>query len=188
MSIFGTKSSLPNIVDNDLALWFDAGQTVSYGKRANAVTGDRWMDRASGITGSINNSFTNSQFLWNSASGGYFEEFASNDNYITLNTPNFTNLTQITIQAVFMYTAGQFEGPKFLNISGSSGQVELGTGFGGNDVGVILYGGTTSFSCENTKVAAKMIKIFNCAIWINKFIKTECGLIRHKRYISNTKN
>ena len=142
MSIFGTKSSLPNIVDNNLALWFDAGQTVSYGKRANAVTGDRWMDRASEITGSINNSFTNSQFLWNSSSGGYFEEFASNDNYITLNTPNFTNLTEITIQAVFMYTAGQFEGPKFLNISGSSGQVELGTGFGGNDVGVILYGGT----------------------------------------------
>jgi hypothetical protein len=142
MSIFGTRDSGPKVINNGLKLWFDAAQTVSFPKRANPTTGDTWVDRASGLTATINNGFVNSYFLWNSANGGYFEEFASNDNYVTINSPSFTNLTQITIQSVFMYTAGQFEGPKFLNISGSTGQVELGTGFGGSDVGVILYGGT----------------------------------------------
>jgi hypothetical protein len=142
MSIFGTRDSGPKVINNGLKLWFDAAQTVSFPKRANPTTGDNWNDRASGLTSTINNGFVNSNFLWNSANGGYFEEFASNDNYVTINSPSFTNLTGVTIQAAFMYTAGQFEGPKFLNINGSSGAVELGTGFGGSDVGVILYGGT----------------------------------------------
>lgn len=138
MSIFGTRDSGPKVIQDGLGLWFDAGQTVSYGKRANPVTGDTWYDRASGKTATITTTTT----TYNSPNGGYFADFSSNDTYFVLNNPSFTNLSAITIQAAFMYEAGQFEGPKFLNISGSSGQVELGTGFGGSDVGIILYGGT----------------------------------------------
>lgn len=142
MSIFGTRDSGIKVVNNGLALYFDAGQTVSFPKRANTTTGDTWIDRASGITATINNGFQNSYFLWNSANGGYFSDFASNDNYISLPSMSFTNLTGITIQTIFLYDASQFEGPKFLNISGSTGQVELGTGFGGTNIGIILYGGS----------------------------------------------
>ena len=152
MSILGIRDSSPNIIDNGLAMWFDAGQTVSYPKRANATTGDRWNDRASGLIGTINNSFVNSHFLWNSANGGYFNEFASNDNYVTIGSPSFSNLTEVTFQAVVMYELSQFEGAKFLAVNGSSGIVELSTANGGSEIGIILYGGSrvTTTITQNT--------------------------------------
>lgn len=142
MSIFGIRDSGPNIVKRDLNFWVDAGQTVSYGKRANPTTGDVWYDRAGGRNATINNGFVNSYFLWNPANGGYFNEFASNDSYVTINNLSISSVDSITMQAVFMYEASQFEGPKFMAINGSGGITELGTGFGGNNVGIILYGGS----------------------------------------------
>ena len=116
MSIFGIRDSGPKIVQNGLGLWFDAAQSVSYAKRGNPTTGDIWYDRANGKSATINNGYLGTYFLWSPNNGGYFYEFASNDNYITINNPAFSNLSGITIQSVFMYEASQFEGPKFLKL------------------------------------------------------------------------
>ena len=130
MSIFGIRDSGVKVVNNGLALYFDAGQTVSYPR-----SGTSWTDRASGIVCTIGGAFA-----YYTGNGGYFSDFA--DNNTTFQLPasySVTNLSGLTMQGVAYFQRAQREGVNFI----------ASTNSGGNDFkllpnGIVSDGGARS--------------------------------------------
>jgi hypothetical protein len=111
------KSAGIPVVSNGLGLYYDLSYRQSY-----PTTGATWFDLASAKNATLNGTYT-----YYSGDGGYLSDFSLFSTYFPIDTSySVTGLSGLTMQAVFMYTEGQYDGPKVI----------ASTNSGGNDFGL----------------------------------------------------
>lgn len=135
------KSSRIPIVTNGLGLYYDSSYRQSY-----PTTGATWFDLASGKNATLNGTYT-----YYSGDGGYLSDFSPFSTYFPIDTSySVTGLSGLTMQAVFMYTEGQYEGPKFIASTNSGGN-DFGLSIGTDLVSMTSDGGSRNVSVSVTR-------------------------------------
>lgn len=134
--IMNKSAAAETVVTSGLELYFDAGLSTSY-----PGSGSTWND----ISGNGRTATLNGVYSYASGTGGYFYDLNNFSAYATINSFSKTGLSGLTMQAVFMYDASQYEGAKFLASTNSGGNgFALETRFGGSDIALISDGGSRS--------------------------------------------
>jgi hypothetical protein len=120
------------VVTSGLGLWYDIGFRASY-----PGSGATLYDLANN-----KNATMYGNYAFNSGNGGYLTDFLLFNSYTLINSSySVTGLSGLTMQAIFMYTEGQYDGPKIIGSTNNGGNdfgLEVGSG---NTIGVVSDGG-----------------------------------------------
>jgi hypothetical protein len=131
MSIFGIRDSGQKVVTNGLGLFFDFSQNYSYPGNGTTI-----QNIAGTNTATLNGGYT-----FYTGNGGYLADFQLFNSYTLINSYTANTLAGLTMQAVVMFTEGQYDGPKIIASTNSGGNdfgLEVGNPY---NIGIVSDGG-----------------------------------------------